>query len=402
MMTAVEQHAGTRLQKLSKARAAKAVVLATGCFASLAMVTSPVARQDMTSLLGGSGHANQWRAYFVPSKIGTTETAAIAFAGSDLREPIPAGLKLPEGMEAVAAPRVEAAIVTPEETRIMREDKGARVLSLVPASNLPPRGFSAGSILERQSLLGSRVVGGQERIRTAFSKVTQTTKEAITVAMNFQLQGPPKIPGAKTLTPNDKIMLASLKPSAGDTNALGYAPSTGSARTSSLFETILKDTPEAFIPPIGDKDHAWAATPLPAETMSKKEQSCLANGLYFEARGESTMGQAAVAQVILNRVRNPAFPNTICGVVYQNKNWRNRCQFSFACDGARDRVSDSGSWAKAKRIAEQVTRGEIWINEVGSATHYHANYVRPRWAGAMERVDKIGKHIFYRTFNGGW
>ena len=104
-MTAVEQHAGTRLQKLSKARAAKAVVLATGCFASLAMVTSPVARQDMTSLLGGSGHANQWRAYFVPSKIGTTETAAIAFAGSDLREPIPAGLKLPEGMEAVAAPQ---------------------------------------------------------------------------------------------------------------------------------------------------------------------------------------------------------------------------------------------------------------------------------------------------------
>nr|WP_246232626.1 cell wall hydrolase [Aurantimonas aggregata] len=194
-------------------------------------------------------------------------------------------------------------------------------------------------------------------------------------------------------------MLASLKPSTDDTGALGYAPA---SRTSSLFETILKEQPEAFVPPIGDKDHAWAATPLAASAFSAKEQNCLANGIYFEARGESATGQAAVAQVILNRVRNPAYPKTICGVVYQNKNWRNRCQFSFACDGSRPRVGDRSAWARAKQVAEQVTKGDIWLSDVGSATHYHATYVRPRWASAMERVDKIGKHVFYRTFNGGW
>nr|WP_246753847.1 cell wall hydrolase [Jiella flava] len=168
-----------------------------------------------------------------------------------------------------------------------------------------------------------------------------------------------------------------------------------------MFERVLKDQPEAFIPPIDDGDHAWAATALPQKAYSKAEQTCLANGIYFEARGESSQGQAAVAQVILNRVRNPAYPNSICGVVYQNKNWRNRCQFSFACDGHKDRVRDAEAYDKAKDIAEEVTEGKIWIAEVGSATHYHATYVRPRWARAMEEVDKIGRHIFYRTFDGG-
>ena len=71
--------------------------------------------------------------------------------------------------------------------------------------------------------------------------------------------------------------------------------------------------------------------------FSAKEQKCLANAIYFEARGETLRGQAAVAQVVLNRVRNPAYPETICGVVYQNQNLKNRCQFSFACDGKKDR-----------------------------------------------------------------
>ena len=78
------------------------------------------------------------------------------------------------------------------------------------------------------------------------------------------------------------------------------------------------------------------SNPLPACVFSKAEQTCLANGIYFEARGESVRGQAAVAQVMLNRVRNPAYPNSICGVVYQNDKWCNRCQFSFACDGSQE------------------------------------------------------------------
>ena len=151
-------------------------------------------------------------------------------------------------------------------------------------------------------------------------------------------------------------------------------------------------------------DHGWpwAATPLPAAAFAEDEQTCLANGIYFEARGEKKEGQAAVAQVILNRVRNPAYPETICGVVYQNQSWKNRCQFSFACDGIKDRITDRRAYATAELIGHQVTNGEIWLSSVGSATNYHATYVSPRWAQAMKRVDKIGRHIFYRTINGGW
>jgi spore germination cell wall hydrolase CwlJ-like protein len=113
-------------------------------------------------------------------------------------------------------------------------------------------------------------------------------------------------------------------------------------------------------------------------------------------------GQAAVAQVILNRVKNPAYPKSICGVVYQNKNWRNRCQFSFACDKIKDRVNDPKRWELASYVARETTHGRIWLPEVGSSTHYHATYVKPRWARAMQKVGRIGLHVFYRTFGGGW
>ena len=384
--------AAPRVQVRTFKRALRAAVLCAGTAVIVTVSTGSTAYQDMTSALGGVKQANRWQAYFVPSPAGSIEVAQIAFAGQPVGQlPEGAGVRGGDGaLFTLDAPG--KAFAAPDESRVRRAEKGARVISLAPAETLPPRGFSAGSIIERQSLLGPRVIGPAERVRLAFSKITQTTQEAVTVARNFQLKGPPKIL-------DDAVMLASLKPSTDDTGALGYAPA---GRTASLFENILKDQPEAFIPPIGDKDHAWAATPLAASAFSAKEQNCLANGIYFEARGESATGQAAVAQVILNRVRNPAFPKTICGVVYQNKNWRNRCQFSFACDGNRERVGDRSAWARAKQVAEKVTKGEIWLSEVGSATHYHATYVHPRWASAMERVDKIGKHVFYRTFNGGW
>jgi hypothetical protein len=148
--------------------------------------------------------------------------------------------------------------------------------------------------------------------------------------------------------------------------------------------------------------HDWVRNPLPKAAFEPKQQKCLAEGIYFEARGESEDGQAAVAQVILNRVRNPAYPNTVCGVVYQNERRRGACQFSFACDGRPERVTEKKQWSTAKRIALDVSEGRIWIPEVGDSTHYHANYVRPRWGKRMNFVDKIGAHIFYRTRLGGW
>ncbi len=107
--------------------------------------------------------------------------------------------------------------------------------------------------------------------------------------------------------------------------------------------------------------------------------------------------------MILNRVRNPAYPDTICGVVFQNENMRHHCQFSFACDGRPERISEvSGVEDRAKQIALDVTNGKIWIDEVGDSTHYHAGYVNPRWGHRMIQKDRLGQHIFYRTKNGGW
>lgn len=127
-----------------------------------------------------------------------------------------------------------------------------------------------------------------------------------------------------------------------------------------------------------------------------RERRCLAEAIYFEARGESEQGQAAVAQVVLNRVASGLYPATICGVVYQNRHRFRACQFSFACDGRSLRVSEPSAWRTAVRIAGEVTNGRIYVSDVGSSTHYHADYVLPRWAGRLERMDVIGHHIFYK------
>ncbi|WP_246333422.1 cell wall hydrolase [Aureimonas mangrovi] len=276
-------------------------------------------------------------------------------------------------------------------------ERGGRVLMLVAERGDRP--FQAGRIASRGSLLGSGLVAGDELMRTALAG-PQDISTRMSLAANLMRRG------IRVDAPAG-VMTAALRTDQGpgstanDGAELAYAPSAGPS-ASSRFNDILQDRGGAFIPPIGEKDHSWAATPLSPAVFSKEEQTCLATGIYFEARGEVSRGQEAVAQVILNRVRAPSYPDTICGVVYQNRHMRNRCQFSFACDGIPDRITNKAAYAKAERIALATTKGEIWLPEVGSATHYHATYVRPRWARAMERVDKIGLHVFYRTFGGGW
>jgi Cell Wall Hydrolase len=132
--------------------------------------------------------------------------------------------------------------------------------------------------------------------------------------------------------------------------------------------------------------------------FEERERRCLAIAIYFEARGEPVRGQVAVGQVILNRVRSPNFPETICGVVYQGQ-MQKGCQFSFTCDGKTDIPRDNDQWALAQDISRQITAGELWLPEVGYSTFYHANYVSPRWAGSMSKIDKIGRHIFYKKRN---
>ncbi len=125
------------------------------------------------------------------------------------------------------------------------------------------------------------------------------------------------------------------------------------------------------------------------------EENCLARAVYFESRSESDLGQLAVAKVVLNRVKNPDFPKTICGVVYQGSGSRNSCQFSFACDGLPDDVKSPEAWAHAKSIAQRAISNDPAVAMLGNAVNYHADYVTPKWSRTMRRLTRIGHHIFY-------
>jgi hypothetical protein len=122
---------------------------------------------------------------------------------------------------------------------------------------------------------------------------------------------------------------------------------------------------------------------------------CLTQAIYYEAALESTEGQEAVAQVILNRVRDPNYPASICGVVYQGAERSTGCQFSFTCDGSLAQPPVAWAWNRAALVAERALAGKV-ATAVGTATHYHADYVDPWWRPTLTKLTRIGAHIFYR------
>ena len=135
---------------------------------------------------------------------------------------------------------------------------------------------------------------------------------------------------------------------------------------------------------------------------------CLALNTYHEAKNQSTVGQIATAQVVMNRVEDSRFPNTVCEVVKQgptrpswedpNKEYpiRHRCQFSWYCDGKSDVPKNEKAWRKAQDVAFLVLYDKIQLDVTEGATHYHATYVKPAWAKTKKRTTRIEKHIFYR------
>jgi spore germination cell wall hydrolase CwlJ-like protein len=133
----------------------------------------------------------------------------------------------------------------------------------------------------------------------------------------------------------------------------------------------------------------------------QKAEKCLADAIYFEARAEPVRGQIAVAQVVMNRVFSGYYPGSVCGVVYQNSRRHLACQFTFACDGIPERVTEPDAWQRAKEIAQRTLDGKLWLSDVGKATHYHARWVRPGWIHEMRKLDRIGVHTFYRPRNWG-
>jgi hypothetical protein len=140
---------------------------------------------------------------------------------------------------------------------------------------------------------------------------------------------------------------------------------------------------------------------LPAgETLDQRRALlCLTQAVYYEAGFEPMAGRRAVAQVVLNRMRHPAFPKSVCGVVYQ-RNSTPVCQFTFVCDGSLYRQPAAAVWRQAEEIARAALAGYV-ERSVGAATHYHADYVAPSWAPLLTKISKLGAHIFYR-WPGAW
>jgi spore germination cell wall hydrolase CwlJ-like protein len=186
----------------------------------------------------------------------------------------------------------------------------------------------------------------------------------------------------------------------------GAAEARNDSRFRASAETVAEVQNNGALPPaaayleIRPKLTAWAhtlKTMIYPHTMS---ESCLARAVYFEARSESTLGQLAVATVILNRVKASDNSASVCGVVYKGANRLNACQFSFACDGKPDVPDDVAAWNTALNITtlalttdEEIPDQQMQV--VANATFYHADYVDPYWSKSMHRLTKIGRHIFY-------
>ncbi|WP_421724485.1 cell wall hydrolase [Bauldia sp.] len=323
---------------------------------------------------------------------------ALAFSSSEIANLIPGENGTIPGLSASAATTV--AVRAPTEISFHRIHRGAKA----DRRYYRREDIRAGYI--HTVSLFDPIEAGPNRSRMAFVLTAQQKARAIAIA---------KAEAEAAKRAATTVAAAEAEASAGPAGKVGaettggvivaYAPASDPV-TDAPFDAVIADgslDPHVMIPGVA-ATHAWVNKPLPAAARSASELKCLATAIYFEARGEPEEGQIAVAQVVLNRLKNPTYPNTVCGVVYQNKHRRNRCQFSFACDGRRDRITDSRSWGVAEELAKKAVeqQADTFLEEVGSSTHYHATYVRPRWARRMKQSDKIGRHIFYNTYRGGW
>lgn len=277
----------------------------------------------------------------------------------------------------------------PDGIKTNKSAKGDRKITLAPDRHMIDR--AAGNLFAMSSLISTETKH-KDLPRVAFVKPEPLEKSKTDEALSG---GPMDL---------QQVMMARNAAAASVSLVSAYAPD-AVPETKEPFQALFGAAKyEQELPPPEDPEnpHWWAQKPLPLSVGTRKEQKCLAEAIYFEARGEEEEGQVAVAQVVLNRVKNPSYPNSICGVVYQNKHKRNRCQFSFACDGIRDRIASPGAWKTAQRLTKEVLDGKRYLKMVDASTHYHADYVNPRWAKSMAKRGKIGLHIFYKTYAGGW
>lgn len=143
---------------------------------------------------------------------------------------------------------------------------------------------------------------------------------------------------------------------------------------------------------------SYEAPKAPEQAVNPREHNCLSQAIYYEARGETQRGQVAVAEVVMNRVRSSAYPNTICEVVYQGHTRATGCQFTFTCDGSLNQRPRGRAWERAQRTATAMLQG-FHRPITQNATHYHTHEVNPVWNSGLVETTNIGSHVFYRFPN---
>lgn len=254
---------------------------------------------------------------------------------------------------------------------------------------LPPTVLMPGSV-EGPDWEGSRGLepwAGEDPTKTGSASSVQSPAAAA-AGSTGAARGPSRLSGQGTTPATGRaVALSSTTPAPADAVPLQIAAAPVSLPS-------LPRLPSLPGLPAPERRPSYAD--LFAGTDSEREQRCLAEVVYFEARSEPEEGRAAVAQVVLNRARSGLYPASVCGVVYQNRNRHLACQFTFACEGKALRITEPDAWEAAKRIARDVREGRTYLADVGGSTHYHADYVTPYWARRLKKMDVIGRHIFYQ------
>ncbi|WP_343234403.1 cell wall hydrolase [Microvirga terrestris] len=308
-------------------------------------------------------------------------------------EPLKADRKADAGADAVIDRSLKSnPLVAPHATLSRRAKQlrpalnqagGARLLYSRDENLLPPTVLMEGQLEEFD--MEQTFEPWQAPEYTTTQQATSVQSPAAAAAGSTGASASPTTPMVKRA-----VALSSATPAPMDATPMEIA-----AAPVSLQSPRLDRGEITILPKSDDPDRPRYADLIDPDNLNK-EQRCLAEAVYFEARSEPVEGQAAVAQVILNRVKSGLYPSSICGVVYQNRHRHLACQFTFACEGKSLRIRDTESWERATRVASAVLEGRTYLADVGGATHYHADYVRPSWSRRLKKMDVIGRHIFYK------
>lgn len=257
---------------------------------------------------------------------------------------------------------------------------------------LPPTVLMPGSVdgPDWEASRGLEPWAGEDPTKTGSSSSVQSPAAAA-AGSTGAARGPSRISGQGTTPATGRaVALSSTTPAPADAVPLQVAAAPVSAPRLAGLPGL------SSLPTLPAPGRRPSYADLFAGSDAEREQRCLAEVVYFEARSEPEEGRAAVAQVVLNRARSGLYPSSVCGVVYQNRNRHLACQFTFACEGKALRITEPDAWDAAKRIARDVSEGRTYLADVGGSTHYHADYVTPYWARRLKRMDVIGRHIFYQ------